>query len=121
MVVPCDVPSARAEDYRRLLAEHKQGVTLVAARHDRGTNALLCDAGLAMSFHFGLGSFDAHVLAAERRGLPLSVAEQSRIQRDIDRPEDLRWLLASDHDCRARDYLWRLLPGPESTDWQQAG
>ncbi len=112
MVVPCDVPEARAEDYRALLARHAGaggGVTLVAASADGGTNALLRDAELDFSFHFGAGSFDAHVQEARAKSIQLNVAEQPRLARDIDRPEDLRWLLASDHDCRARDYLRQVL------------
>ena len=109
MIVPCDVPAARAEEYRRLLAGHREGVTLVAAVADGGTNALLCDAGLNMPFRFGPDSFKAHSQEAERLGIMLNFAELPGLQRDIDCPEDLFWLLASDHDCRARDYLRQAL------------
>lgn len=123
MVAPCDLPSARAQDYRQLLCGHGGGVTLVEATADGGTNALLRDAGVNLSFHFGPGSFAAHKQEAKSLGISLNVAEQPRMERDIDRPEDLRWLLASDHDCRTRDYLRQVWPElmhkPGVVDWKK--
>ena len=115
MIVPCDVPAARAQDYRQLLAGHK-AISLVAAVADGGTNALACDANLDMSFYFGQGSFNAHLQEAERLGIAPCIAAPSGLQRDIDRPEDLRWLLASSQNCRARDYL-RELPAESIDGW----
>ena len=112
MVIPCDVPAARTEDYQQLLSGHREGVTLVGASVDGGTNALLCDAGLNLSFHYGMGSFEAHSHEATNHGIPLSIAEIPRLQRDIDRPTDMEWLINSDNNCRAQDYLFRLFPEP---------
>jgi len=119
MVVPCDVPVARAEDYRQLLAGHDAGVTLVEASADGGTNAILCDAGLDFLFQFGPGSFNAHVLEAESHGIPLTTTRLPRLQRDIDRPADLRWLLDSEYDCKARDVLRLLLPQSGGVKWME--
>ncbi len=119
MIVPCDVPAARAQDYRQLLAGHTSGISLVAAVADGGTNALLCDADLDMRFQFGPGSFNAHLQEAKRLGITPCIAAPPGLQRDIDRPEDLRWLMASDHDCRARDYLHQVLGEPVGTDWEK--
>jgi len=110
MIIPCDVPVARAEDYQQLLAGHREGVTLVEASADGGTNALLCDAGLDLSFHYGPGSFSAHSQEVKRRGIPLIITKKSRLERDIDCPGDMDWLVNSHEDCRARDYLLQLLP-----------
>jgi len=110
MIIPCDVPVARAKDYQQLLAGHREGVTLVEASVDGGTNALLCDARLDFSFQYGPGSFDAHSLETKYHGVPLSTVKTPRLQRDIDCPADLDWLVNSSDKCRARDYLLQLLP-----------
>jgi len=110
MIIPADVPSARTQDYQQLLDRHHEGVTLVEASADGGTNALLCDAGLDLSFQYGPGSFAAHAREAKRHGIALTSTQLPRLQRDIDRPEDLDWLINSGHDCRARDYLLQLFP-----------
>jgi len=119
MIIPCDVPAARAEDYQQLLEGHRKGVTLVEASADGGTNALLCDAGADFSFHYGPGSFDAHSQEAKCRGIPLAITRKPRLQRDTDCPADLDWLVNSNNKCRARDYLLQLLPEARRTGWKK--
>jgi len=119
MIIPCDVPVARTQDYQRLLDGHREGVTLVEASADGGTNALLCDAGQEMLFNYGAGSFVAHKREAEQHGIPLTITRIPRLQRDIDRPGDLDWLVNSNHDCRARDYLLQLFPEARQLEWKQ--
>ena len=124
MIVPGDVPAARAQEYRQLLMTHcstghRRGLTMVEAIADGGTNALLCDPGVEMKFRFGPGSFKAHVQEAERLHIEITVADVPGLLRDIDRPEDLFWLLATEHDCRAGSFLQRVLAEPRGTDWER--
>jgi len=118
MIIPCDVPVVRAQDYQQLLAAHREGVTLVEASADGGTNALLCDADIEVTFHYGSGSFAAHKQVAEKRSMTLTVVKCPHLQRDIDRPEDLDWLVSSSDNCRARDYILQLFPEMRQVDWK---
>lgn len=106
MIVPCDLPTVTARDYHDLLVSHHSGVTLAGA-HDGGTNVLVCAAGTSMPFHFGAGSLARHTEAARNLGIPVLVTGSRAFQRDIDRPDDIDWLLQSEHECHARRWLQR--------------
>ena len=110
LVVPADVPTATADDFRELVGRHVGGVTLVKASEDGGTNALLVDSSCGLPFSFGPDSFNVHRRSAERLGVPVNAVDCPGLQRDMDRPEDLRWLVQQEMECRARQFLWDLLP-----------
>ena len=94
-------------------------MTLVPASVDGGTNALVLEPADVLPCQFGEQSFARHSAAARRAQLRLTVLENTRLGRDLDRPDDLVWLAArrlGPHtaallaswdvpDCRARAAL----------------
>jgi 2-phospho-L-lactate guanylyltransferase len=65
------------------------GVTLVPDRHGDGTNVCCVPADAGFVFHYGPGSFRAHVHEAARVGQRLRVLQHRRLGWDIDRPADM--------------------------------
>jgi 2-phospho-L-lactate guanylyltransferase len=70
-------------------------VTLVADRHQDGTNVLALPIGIAFDTHYGRGSFRAHLDEAARRGIAVSVVVDGRLALDVDEPADLDFLQES--------------------------
>lgn len=104
MIVPADLPTATAGDYRDLLARHSPGLTLVPS-YDGGTNIVVADPGQLMPLSFGPDSLRIHSEAARALHIPFMVLEVPAFLRDIDRVEDLDWLASSGHDCETRYWL----------------
>jgi 2-phospho-L-lactate guanylyltransferase len=70
-------------------------VTLVADRHQDGTNVLALPIGIDFDTHYGRGSFRAHLDEAARRGIAASVVVDARLALDVDEPADLDFLQES--------------------------
>ena len=70
-------------------------VTIVPDRHGDGTNVLVIPAGCGFTFHYGPGSFTAHLGEAARIGLPVRIIQHEQLGLDIDTPDDLAQLPAS--------------------------
>lgn len=107
LVVPADVPCIGAQDVSALLAAHRSGVTIVPAARDGGTNALVTSPPGVIGFAFGPDSARRHLGAARRCGVAwTSIATLDAFARDIDTPEDVRWLCALAGGAeKARRYL----------------
>jgi 2-phospho-L-lactate guanylyltransferase len=89
-IVPCDVPLATAEELRDLLDTGETSeVVVVPALRDGGTNGLHLCPPAAIQPAFGPGSMQAHVSAADARGLRCSILELDGLSVDIDRIEDV--------------------------------
>jgi 2-phospho-L-lactate guanylyltransferase len=90
LVLPADLPCLTVADLAALdrLAAAGPGV-VIAPAHDAGTNALLLRPPGAIAYHFGEGSFAAHVAAATAAHLPCRVVRSKTLALDIDLPEDL--------------------------------
>lgn len=119
LTVPADLPSLQGGDIERLAAAHSAGVTVVPAI-DGGTNVLLCSPPDVIELQFGDASAQRHVDAARAVGVDVRIIEIPNLLRDIDRPEDLSWLLANASPGATLDYLERsgiadrLIRGQES-------
>jgi 2-phospho-L-lactate/phosphoenolpyruvate guanylyltransferase len=95
LLLPADLPLLTAADLERLLAESERAaVVLTPSRGGRGTNAVLARPPGVLPYCYGPASFRAHLREAVRAGLPWIVLELSNLALDIDRPADLRRLLA---------------------------
>jgi len=105
LVVPADLPTLSAGDVQSLLEGHKGGISLCAASADGGTNALLLSPPTAIPFLYGPDSANRHRAAARAAGLPLREVSIPGFARDVDSPEDLKWLLGQKIACATRAWL----------------
>lgn len=107
VVVPADLPAIKAADIELIALGHRSSpaVTLVAARHDGGTNALACSPPDAMPICYGEDSFRHHFNAATALGLAPRVLTLPRFELDIDRPDDLLAFLAQPATTRTHAWL----------------
>ncbi len=111
LVVPGDIPLARAYDLRGVL-DALTGEPCVAAvrAHDGGTNALALRPPDALAFRFGGSSFNAHMVAAEEVGVRFVPLQNDRIAFDIDRPGDLMALVSKSPGPTTAALLRAILP-----------
>jgi len=105
--VPGDIPLVEAGDVSELIAAHGRApaFTIVPARDQRGSNAVLCSPPDAVPLRFGENSFFPHLGAARACGIEPTVMALPRIALDIDTPDDLALLLAAPSRTRARRLL----------------
>ena len=108
LALPGDVPLVSPEEIDRVLAAHgpAPAVTMMPAADGRGTNCVACSPPDAIPFHFGHDSFEPHRAEARALGIePLVLADLPGIALDVDKPGDLRMLLAQGGSCRALAWL----------------
>lgn len=108
LALPGDVPLVLPAEIDRVLAAHgpAPAVTMTPAADGRGTNCVACSPPDAIPFHFGHDSFRPHKSEARALGIePRIVAGLPGIALDVDKPEDLRMLLAQGGVCRALEWL----------------
>jgi 2-phospho-L-lactate guanylyltransferase len=116
LTVPADIPLVQSEDIRHLLAVHgdavergARGFSIVPARDECGSNAVLCSPAGAVPLRFGNNSFFPHLAAAKACGIEPVVVHLARIALDIDAPDDVALLLAMPARTRTHALLghWR--------------
>jgi 2-phospho-L-lactate/phosphoenolpyruvate guanylyltransferase len=116
LTLPADVPLVEPEDIRQIISAHASvesmngcGFTIVPARDERGSNAVLCSPADAIPLRFGEDSFFPHLSVCKERGMEPCVLRLPRIALDIDTPEDLMLLLERGPHTRAGALLdqWR--------------
>ena len=134
LVLPGDAPGVTCGEVDQLLAAHGQGVlrrvpgvappprvndehapstarddgprlTIVPAHDGRGTNALALSPPTALRPAFGDDSFQRHLAAAQRAGLPACVLRLPGLGLDLDHPQDL----ARFAQTRTATRTWRFL------------
>ncbi|HUZ76116.1 MAG TPA: 2-phospho-L-lactate guanylyltransferase [Chloroflexota bacterium] len=104
LVVPGDVPLARASDFGALLAalSQLQGPALaLTPSADGGTNALLLRPPELIPFRFGHDSAAQHQQEAERRGVAVALVPRPRLAFDVDSPADYQRYLALEREALA--------------------
>ncbi|GAA3230937.1 2-phospho-L-lactate guanylyltransferase [Oerskovia jenensis] len=101
LVAHADLPALTAEDVDTLLAEDAP-VVVATDRTRSGTNLLVLDAEAPFTFRFGVGSLEAHLAEAERRGVRAVVVQRTGTAVDLDTLDDWSELPG---DVRARDEL----------------
>lgn len=116
LTLPGDIPLVHGEDIRQLIAAQRADAarcpdtfTIVPARDERGSNAVLCAPAAAVPLRFGDDSFFPHLAAARSCGIEPRIVHLPRIALDIDTPDDLALLLEWAPHTRAHAVLarWR--------------
>ena len=79
----------------RRRADRAPSLTIVPARDERGSNAVLCSPPLVMPLRFGDDSFLPHLAAARALGIEPTMVKLPGIGLDIDQPEDVDALLCA--------------------------
>lgn len=106
VVIPADIPHVPGSTIDAVIAKTPQdGVTLVPAIYDGGTNLLALRPCTALEPLFGPGSFQRHHRTALRAGLSPRIHVCPRAGHDLDRPRDLVTFLSMDSKTRTQDYL----------------
>jgi 2-phospho-L-lactate/phosphoenolpyruvate guanylyltransferase len=117
LTLPGDIPLVEPNDVRHLVSVHCAGAdrgagafTIVPARDELGSNAVLCSPAGAVPLRFGDNSFFPHLDAAKTHGIEPEVVHLPRIALDIDTPEDLALFLRTPSQTRAHALLqqWRI-------------
>ncbi|HEY7244197.1 MAG TPA: 2-phospho-L-lactate guanylyltransferase [Xanthobacteraceae bacterium] len=100
LALPADIPLVQSEDIARLMHVHQtaasgssRAFSIVPARDERGSNAILCSPPRAIPLRFGEDSFFPHLAVAKERGITPAVVKLPRIALDIDTPDDLALLM----------------------------
>ena len=109
LTLPADVPLVEPEDVRHLLTAHAAApaFTIVPARDQQGSNAVLCSPADAVPLRFGANSFFPHLDAARTRGIEPLVVNLPRVALDIDTPDDLALFRTAPSRTRSRALLGR--------------
>jgi 2-phospho-L-lactate guanylyltransferase len=112
LTIPGDVPLVSPVDIRQLLDIHSRqpGFTIVPARDERGSNAIMCSPADLVPLRFGADSFFPHLAAARACGVDPTTVHLPRIALDIDEPADLAEFMKIPSTTRARGLLDRLEP-----------
>lgn len=106
VVIPADIPHVPASTIDTVVNKTTEnGVTLVPAIYDGGTNLLALRPCTALKPLFGLGSFQRHHRTALRAGLDARIHVCPRAGHDLDRPRDLVTFLTMESRTRTQDYL----------------
>jgi 2-phospho-L-lactate guanylyltransferase len=122
MYLPADVPLVTPTRIDSLTRNRTEGLALVSAQRDGGTNALILNGGATLEFSFGPGSCRRHASRARHAGISVRMLGATEVRCDIDTPDDFISLARSTgRGCQsqqfARDILQRQLGGhrpPES-------
>jgi len=88
-----DLPLACEEDLKSLINQHKEGMTLVEAKKDGGTNALIIDLPRYLSFQFGKNSLEKHLVEAEKFKVKTKILKMDGLSFDLDDIDDWNHLI----------------------------
>jgi 2-phospho-L-lactate guanylyltransferase len=107
--VPADIPLVSAQEITALLDRHRPApsFTIVPARDERGSNAVIVSPPDAVPLTFGDDSFHPHLAAARRLGIDPQVVKLAGIGLDIDTPEDLHAFARVMSATRTQGFLER--------------
>ena len=95
LTVPGDIPRVTAVEIATVIEARRSApsLTIVPARDDLGSNAMLCSPPLVMPFRFGDNSYFPHLATARSLGIEPTILKLPGIGLDIDQPEDVHAFL----------------------------
>jgi 2-phospho-L-lactate guanylyltransferase len=110
LVVLGDLPQLRSEDVEIVLEAGAHAPVVIVPSQDGGTALLYRRPPQIVPAHFGPDSAAAHANAAREAGIePVLLHSLDALSRlDLDTPEDVEKLLASDRGSRTREVLEKL-------------
>ena len=111
LVIPADIPLIEVSELVEIVeSAPPSGAVLVPDAAGRGTNAALRAPADLFPLRFGNDSFLPHLAAAKASGLACVVLNLPGIALDVDRPEDLQELAATDGERRSQKLVrsWNL-------------
>ena len=108
VVVPQDLPLALSEDIDKICNAAKDYerclIICPSARYD-GSNVLLRRPPKLIDSHYNNDSFNMHINAAKKVGAKIKIVLSHRMMRDLDTPEDAKYLVKEPRTCKALVYL----------------
>jgi 2-phospho-L-lactate guanylyltransferase len=117
VVVPQDLPLALSEDIDKICNAAKDYerclIICPSARYD-GSNVLLRRPPKLIDSHYNNNSFNMHINAAKKVGAKIKIILSHRMMRDLDTPEDAKYLVKEPRTCKALVYLRSKLNEHES-------
>ena len=93
MYLSIDLPILEKKDITQIIDSHKHGLTLVQAKKDGGTNALIADLPRKINFQFGADSFRKHLEAAKLEKLKTNIQSTEGLSFDLDDHDDWEFLI----------------------------
>ena len=93
MYLSIDLPLVEKKDITQIIDSHKHGLTLVQAKKDGGTNALITDLPRKINFQFGADSFRKHLEAAKLEKLKTNIQSTEGLSFDLDDHDDWEFLI----------------------------
>ena len=93
MYLSIALPIVEKKDITQIIDSHKHGLTLVQAKKDGGTNALIADLPRKINFQFGADSFRKHLEAAKLEKLKTNIQSAEGLSFDLDDHDDWEFLI----------------------------
>jgi 2-phospho-L-lactate/phosphoenolpyruvate guanylyltransferase len=92
LTMPGDIPLVTSDEIDAVVAVRlpAPSFTIVPARDEQGSNAVLCDPPGSVPLRFGDDSYFPHLAASRRVGIEPTIVRLPGISLDIDHPDDLR-------------------------------
>ena len=88
-----DIPLVEKKDIKGMIDSHNGGLTIVEAKKDGGTNALICELPRRFGFQFGKNSFLKHLKAAELKKVDTNIQCIDGLSFDLDDQDDWEYFL----------------------------
>jgi 2-phospho-L-lactate guanylyltransferase len=88
MYLSIDIPLVEKNDIKAMIDSHNEGLTIVEAKKDGGTNALICELPRRFDFQFGKNSFFKHLKAAELKKVDTNIQHIDGLSFDLDDQDD---------------------------------
>jgi 2-phospho-L-lactate guanylyltransferase len=105
-----DVPAVTSAEIRSVIAGAPDRGAAICPSRARGTSALFLRPPGVIPFRFGELSFQAHKRQAAALRIPTKVIHIESLERDIDEPDDLRWLIDRGGDTATHRLLAEIMP-----------
>jgi 2-phospho-L-lactate guanylyltransferase len=110
LAVLADVPAVTAEEISSVIAETPDRGVVICPSSAKGTSALLLRPPEVIPFRFGELSFQSHKRHAAALKIETRVLRIESLERDIDEPDDLRWLIERRGETATHRLLAEIMP-----------